>query len=96
MGMILVNSAAGMFYDARATVYAPLLHAHWDGLTLADLVFPAFLMMMGVSIPMALAKAKASPGPRQDAERRILMRAARLVLIGFLLSNIYWFAHFSS
>lgn len=96
MGMILVNSAAQMFYDARATVYAPLLHAHWNGLTLADLVFPAFLTMMGVSIPMALAKAKAEPAPRRGVERGILMRAARLVLIGFLLSNIYWFAHFSS
>ncbi len=96
MGMILVNSAAGMFYDVRATVYSPLLHAHWNGLMLADLVFPAFLMMMGVSIPMALARAKAEPAPRPGVERRILMRAARLVLIGFLLSNIYWFAHFSS
>lgn len=96
MGMILVNSAAGMFYDARATVYVPLLHAHWNGLMFADLVFPAFLMMMGVSIPMALAKARAVDPPGGGVERRILARTARLVLIGFLLSNIYWFARFDS
>ena len=44
-GMILVNNAGACGY-----AYAPLKHAKWDGFTPADLVFPAFMFIMGVSI----------------------------------------------
>lgn len=90
VGMILVNSMSGMFYGAKAEVFPLLLHAHWDGLMLADVVFPGFLMMVGVAIPLAMANAS---GKETGA---ILGRAGRLVLLGFLLSNLYWFADFSN
>src|SRR3546814_15860651 len=45
-GMILVNSAAAMKYGAEANVAPILLHVSWEGLTLADLVFPGFLTMV--------------------------------------------------
>jgi predicted acyltransferase len=96
MGMILVNSAAGMFYSVKAPVFPLLLHATWDGLTLADLVFPAFLMMVGVAIPFSLAREQGQEGADAAVRRRIGARALRLVVIGFLLSNIYWFADFES
>lgn len=91
VGMILVNSMAGMKYGADAEVYPLLLHSHWNGLMLADLVFPGFLMMVGVAIPLAMANGRdgRQAGP-------ILARMARLFLLGFLLSNIYWFADMSS
>jgi predicted acyltransferase len=91
VGMILVNSMAGMFYGAEAKVFPPLLHAHWDGLMLADLVFPGFLMMVGVAIPLAMANAQGG-----KAAGDILARTLRLFVLGFLLSNLYWFADFSS
>ena len=91
-GMILVNSAAAMHYSADAQVFPFLLHARWHGLTLADLVFPGFLMMVGVAIPFALRDRAASA----DRVRRILARTARLVLLGFVLSNLYWFQDFAS
>lgn len=93
VGMILVNSMAGMKYGAEAEVFAPLLHAHWDGLMIADLVFPGFLMMVGVAIPLALTNAKAAGSDKEAGA--ILARAARLFLLGFILSNLYWFADFS-
>ena len=90
-GMILVNSAAAMKYGAEADVAPMLLHKSWEGLTLADLVFPAFLTMVGIAIPFSLrARGDALPkGP-------ILSRTARLVLLGFILSNLSWFASFTS
>ncbi|MES2442123.1 MAG: heparan-alpha-glucosaminide N-acetyltransferase domain-containing protein [Pseudomonadota bacterium] len=94
VGMILVNSMAGMKYGAKAEVFPLLLHAEWNGLTLADLVFPGFLMMVGVSIPLALAAARERGGGGETGA--ILARAGRLVLLGFLLSNLYWFADLSS
>lgn len=96
MGMILVNAAAGLFYSVEAEVWPPLLHARWDGLTIADLVFPAFLMMVGVSIPFALARPAAEGGLTFPVAHQIGVRSFRLILIGFLLSNLAWFADFSS
>ncbi|MGZ2411099.1 putative acyltransferase [Sphingomonas sp. F9_3S_D5_B_2] len=86
IGMILVNEMAGM----APPVYPLLLHSHWDGLTIADVVFPSFLFMVGVSIPLSLRRV-------QDADyARIFWRTVRLVLLGFILSNIFWFSQFNS
>ena len=88
IGMIVVNSMAGQ--QGRGQVYPTLLHSHWDGLTLADVVFPAFLFMVGVSIPLSLRR-------KVDADRwHILWRTLRLIFLGFILSNIFWFSQFSS
>jgi predicted acyltransferase len=88
IGMIVVNSMAGQ--QGYGPVYSTLLHAHWDGLHAADVVFPAFLFMVGVSIPLSLRR-------REEADySRILSRTLRLVLLGFILSNIFWFAEFGS
>ena len=95
MGMILVNSAAAIHYDREVAVPWWLLHAHWNGLTLADLVFPAFLMMMGVAVPMAVGT-PGGQGIDGVAARRIGGRVVRLVVLGFILSNLYWFARFDS
>ena len=49
--MILVNTPGDWSY-----VYAPLLHKPWNGLSPTDLVFPFFIFIMGVSIPLAFTK----------------------------------------
>src|SRR3954454_14922052 len=86
-GMILVNEMAGM--QSKGPVYTTLLHSRWDGLTVADLVFPAFLMMMGVSVPLSFGGGeRAKFGPNQA--RRIASRTLRLIALGFLLSNLWW------
>jgi predicted acyltransferase len=86
IGMILVNEMAGM----APPVYPLLLHSHWAGLTIADEVFPAFVFMVGASIPLSFKR-------REDADySRILARSLRLILLGFILSNIFWFSSFSS
>jgi len=94
IGMILVNATAGMYYGLQAKVFPLLLHAHWEGLKIADVVFPAFLTMVGLSIPMALHKAKITTGLNAAQARKIGWRVVRLFLIGWLLSNLGWLAHF--
>ena len=91
-GMILVNSAAAMKYGAEADVSPILLHVSWDGLTLADLVFPGFLTMVGIAIPFSMRDAKLDAAQR----RHIFGRTGRLLLLGFILSNLYWFTSFAS
>ena len=50
-GMILVNDPGSW-----ESVYAPLRHAQWNGLTPTDLVFPFFMFIMGISTYISLKK----------------------------------------
>jgi predicted acyltransferase len=88
LGMILVN-ATSTVAPLDGPVFGQLLHARWAGFTLADAVFPAFILMTGVSIAIS------SRGDSPDVPR-ILARAGRLVLLGLLLSNIFWLYDFES
>lgn len=88
VGMILVNSAAYLHYVSGYDVFPALMHSAWAGFTLADAVFPAFIFMTGVSIPLATAERGLDAG----GLRRLLVRTGRLILLGLLVSNIYWLA----
>ncbi len=50
-GMIMVNNPGSW-----GSIYAPLRHAEWDGLTPTDLVFPFFMFIMGVSMYISYSK----------------------------------------
>lgn len=81
-GMLLVNNPGRS--DA---VYAPLAHSAWNGCTFADLIFPAFLVVMGVTTQLAHDR------PRDEAPAgtwSIWRRAGLLILAGVLL-NAYPF-----
>lgn len=54
--MIFVNDGAGGYWW--------LEHATWNGLAAGDLVFPAFLWIMGVCIPLSVKSAFAKGVPR--------------------------------
>ncbi|WP_425996494.1 acyltransferase family protein [Caulobacter sp. DWR1-3-2b1] len=88
VGMILVNSAAYLHYVSGYDVFPALMHSRWAGFTLADAVFPAFIFMTGVSIPLATAER----GLNGVGLRRLVVRTGRLFLLGLLVSNIYWLA----
>lgn len=90
VGMILVNSAAYVHYVSGYDVFPVLMHARWAGFTLADAVFPAFIVMTGVSIPLATPAAERALNAA--GLRRLLVRAGRLILLGLLVSNLYWLA----
>jgi predicted acyltransferase len=82
LGMIIVNSTAGV-QKRDGPVFPLLLHADWAGFTLADSIFPAFILMVGVSVAIS------SRGTAPET-KRILLRAGRLILLGLLLSNMFW------
>ncbi|MEQ8936589.1 MAG: DUF5009 domain-containing protein [Amphiplicatus sp.] len=92
-GMILVNAAAYFHYVAPAPLPFFLLHADWEGFRLADFVFPAFIYIVGVSIPLSLGQAKLSVGEQGRPYRRIAWRSLKLFLLGVVLSNLYaWYS----
>lgn len=92
VGMIVVNTAAGLQGSMRT--FPLLLHSHWQGFTIADAVFPAFLFMVGVSIPIALRKEAGRPVSARTAGH-ILRRSLILIAIGLVLTTLGWFSDFS-
>ncbi|QOC21760.1 DUF1624 domain-containing protein [Wenzhouxiangella sp. AB-CW3] len=79
--MILVNTPGSWQH-----VYPPLLHAAWDGFTLADLVFPMFLFAVGAAMYFSMGSARVST----HRLARIGRRAALLFACGLLL-HVYPF-----
>ena len=78
-GMILVNNPGSW-----SNVYPPLLHAHWHGCTPTDLIFPFFLFIVGVAIPLALSKYRGQP--QAALVRKTLLRAAILFGLGVFMA----------
>ena len=77
-GMILVNSAGTWSH-----VYPPLAHARWNGLTMADVIFPLFMFMMGISMYISLKKY--SFGLNQTLLLKMVRRTVVIFLCGTLI-----------
>ncbi len=77
MGMILVNNAGGPYF------YACLSHKEWNGMSLADMVFPFFLFIMGLTTYLSLSKSSFRGTPRVVA--KVVRRTLLILLIGWLL-----------
>ncbi|OHT45152.1 acyltransferase family protein [Flavobacterium tructae] len=63
-------------------VYAPLLHSEWHGCTPTDLVFPFFIFIMGVAVPLAM------PTKTWDSTtfNKILVRSLRMLGLGIFFN----------
>src|SRR5262245_36246734 len=58
-------------------------HAAWEGLHYYYLIFPLFLFLVGVAIPLSLTRLVERES-RRTAHLRVLRRSALLLLLGFL------------
>ena len=61
--------------------------ADFDGMGLADWVFPGFLFMVGMAIPLSINKRIASGEENIDIAKHILKRSVSLIIIGVLMLN---------
>ncbi|HVF30703.1 MAG TPA: DUF5009 domain-containing protein [Pyrinomonadaceae bacterium] len=84
-GMVLVNNPG-----TWSSIYGPLKHAEWHGITPTDYIFPFFLFIVGVAIPIALTK-RIERGVTSAVYWKILQRAATIFALGLLMSMIPFF-----
>ncbi len=84
-GMILVNNPGT--WDA---IHAPLEHAEWSGWTPTDLIFPFFLFISGISIPLAFGK-RLEESSKGKIYLKILRRAAVIFLLGLFIAAFPYF-----
>jgi len=85
-GMVLVNNPGSWEH-----IYWPLEHAQWSGWTPTDLVFPFFVFIVGVSIPLAFAKRLDSGGSKRDLYLKIVKRSLIIFAIGLFLNGLPYF-----
>src|SRR3954471_1938249 len=87
--MVFVN-------DAYGADHAPWWMLHWDaltkqygpnGMTFVDVVFPAFLFIVGLSIPLAVENRRAKGDNWLKLYGHLLLRAASLIFLGVLMVN---------
>lgn len=78
-GMLLVNN------PGSGAAYGPLEHAEWDGWTPTDLVFPFFLLIVGVAIPFAFARRREAGSGRLGLAVNAVRRALVIFGIGLAL-----------
>ncbi len=81
--MLLVNNPGDWGH-----VYAPLLHAHWNGWTFTDWVFPFFVFIAGMSMTLSLGRRAAAGADRGALLRSTARRALTIVGLGLLLNLI--------
>jgi Uncharacterized conserved protein len=82
IGMIFVNNPGN-----GEKVYPALEHVKWNGCTPADMVFPFFLFIVGVSITMSLAGRKERGEPDGKLMRKIFKRSIIIFLLGIFLGG---------
>ncbi|HVS93012.1 MAG TPA: DUF5009 domain-containing protein [Mucilaginibacter sp.] len=80
--MIIVNNPGG-------PSFWPLNHAHWNGFTPTDLVFPSFLFAVGNA--MSFTMKKFAQMSNAAVLGKIFKRTLLIFLIGYLM---YWFPFF--
>ncbi|HMO80440.1 MAG TPA: heparan-alpha-glucosaminide N-acetyltransferase domain-containing protein [Pyrinomonadaceae bacterium] len=80
--MVLVNNPG-----TWSAIYGPLKHAEWHGITPTDYIFPFFLFIVGVAIPIALDK-RIEEGITRDVYKKILTRSAAIFASGLAISAL--------
>ncbi len=85
VALLLLITAPGSW----EAIYAPLQFAEWHGCTLADLVFPTFLFVMGAA--MWFSFEKYDHAWSRELAVKILRRSAILVAIGLIINLLFMF-----
>ena len=81
-GMILVTDPGT--YAAR---YWPLCHAEWNGATPTDMIFPSFLVMVGIAMTLSFASRVARGASRKAILGHVARRTVLLFLLGLLVNG---------
>ena len=82
--MVFVNQLAGV---SGVPQWARHMKADADAMSFVDVVFPAFLFIVGMSIPFALNQRRARGDDGAALQRHVLGRSLGLVMLGLFMVN---------
>lgn len=78
-GMILVNTII-------ESPFATLAHAEWNGCHFADLIFPFFLFVVGISLVLSMSKQVKNHVSESEIVYKIIKRTLVILLLGYILN----------
>lgn len=68
-----------------------LEHPEWNGFTLYDLIFPLFLFIAGVAMPLSFEKRLRRGDSKASLYRHVIIRGLLLVLLGMIYNGLLKF-----
>jgi predicted acyltransferase len=92
-GMTLVAMTVVNMPGDEHFTYAPLAHVRWNGWTIADLIFPFFIFIVGVAIPYSFAGRLARGESKGKLVTHILLRTVVLFAVGVFMN---WYTNYMS
>lgn len=90
LSMVFVNDIAGLKtapWWMKHYAYRPGVGQPYNGMTWVDWVFPAFLFVVGMSIPIAMLARASRLEPAWKTALHVLARTACLLVIGVFMVN---------
>lgn len=82
-----VTIATMIFVNTLLVTPFPILgHSDWNGCTLADIVFPFFVFVIGVSVVFSLSKQLKNHTPKSILYGKIIKRTLIIIGLGLLLN----------
>jgi len=82
IGMLLANNAGDWQH-----IWTPFDHAEWHGFTMTDMVFPGFMVCVGLSMTLSLNRRMKEGGKRTMA-LHALRRTLIIIAIGLFLNGL--------
>jgi predicted acyltransferase len=80
-GMLLVNDPGSW-----GAIYRPVAHSEWNGWTPADLIFPFFLFIVGVTTHLSLTARRKRGASEREIVLNVLRRGGVIILLGWLMA----------
>ena len=80
IAMIVVNSP---------NTYGELSHAYWIGINFADIIFPFFILIVGVAISLGFKDINDSSPQLPSIKRKVWRRAFTLIGLGLIVNLFY-------
>lgn len=85
-GLSIIGMLFNLTPGAWDKQYAWMVHAKWEGVSLIDMVAPAFLFCIGAAMPFSLSRRMSAGQSKTSLLRHGIWRAAMLAAIGLFLN----------
>lgn len=91
--LVLCSSGFGLGYLNKNPDYRSLArqfhHLDWEGMVVWELIMPAFMFMVGASLPFALKRKEREGAGFGGKLRHVGIRALKLILLGQILTTLH-------
>ncbi|RPH30304.1 MAG: DUF5009 domain-containing protein [Bacteroidales bacterium] len=84
VGMLMVDNPGS--WDIRLPIFE---HAHWNGFTPPDFIFPSFIFAMGMAMAFSLGQKNYVGSDKVNVYKSIIIRSVGLFIIGYIVNICY-------